>query len=222
MLTNYGPLGLIWFDRGIDTPQQAAEFVNLVRTLQPKCLVNGRVGNYGQELMGDYQDMGDNGMPTGGLDEYWETPQTLNTTWGYSKFDQEWKTPGERDSPPGGDREQGRELPAEHRADGRRHRFRRRALRCFGRSARGWKRTARASTGLRPALVEFPWGRCTVKGQNVYLHVFSWPADGTLRVSGLSNDVRAAYRLGDPSRKLAVNTRQRSDFDFARTGQAAR
>jgi hypothetical protein len=25
-------------------------------------------------------------MPSGGLEEYWETPQTLNTTWGYSKF----------------------------------------------------------------------------------------------------------------------------------------
>src|SRR5450759_2886190 len=79
LLTNYGPLGLVWFDRGIDTPRQAAEFVNLVRTLQPKCLINGRVGNYGQELMGDYQDMNDNGMPTGGLEEAWETPQTLNT-----------------------------------------------------------------------------------------------------------------------------------------------
>jgi alpha-L-fucosidase len=37
--------------------------------------------------------MNDNGMPTGGLQEYWETPQTLNTTWGYSRFDQQWKTP---------------------------------------------------------------------------------------------------------------------------------
>ena len=67
--------------------------MNLVRSIQPQCLMNGRVGNYGHELMGDYQNMNDNGMPTGGLDEYWETPQTLNTTWGYSKFDQEWKTP---------------------------------------------------------------------------------------------------------------------------------
>ncbi len=94
LLTNYGPLGLIWFDRGMDTPQHAPEFADLVHSIQPQCLINGRIGSYKQELMGDYQDMNDNGMPSGGLEEDWETPQTLNTTWGYSKFDQDWKTPG--------------------------------------------------------------------------------------------------------------------------------
>ena len=79
----------------MDTNEHAQEFVNLVHTLQPQCLINGRVGGYGEDLLGDYQDMNDNGMPSGGLQEYWETPQTLNTTWGYSKFDQQWKTPGE-------------------------------------------------------------------------------------------------------------------------------
>src|ERR1035438_2961692 len=78
----------------MDTPEHALQFVNLVRTLQPACLINGRVGSYGEELLGDYQDLNDNGMPTGGLEEYWETPQTLNTTWGYSQFDQQWKSPG--------------------------------------------------------------------------------------------------------------------------------
>ena len=33
----------------------------------------------------------DNGMPTGGLDQYWETPETLNETWGYSRFDRSGK-----------------------------------------------------------------------------------------------------------------------------------
>ena len=121
LLTGYGPLGLIWFDRGIDTTEQAASFVKLVRELQPQCLINGRVGTYGQELMGDYQDMNDNGMPTGGLEEYWETPQTLNTTWGYSKFDQQWKTPANVIQRLVEIVGQGRQLPAEHRADGGRH-----------------------------------------------------------------------------------------------------
>ena len=51
--------------------------------LQPECLVNGRVGHYDKELLGDYQSMTDNGMPIGGIEEYWETPQTLNEPWGY-------------------------------------------------------------------------------------------------------------------------------------------
>ena len=76
LLTNYGPLGLVWFDRGMDTPEHAQEFADIVHTLQPRCLINGRIGSYRQDLMGDYQDMGDNGMPAGGLEEDWETPQT--------------------------------------------------------------------------------------------------------------------------------------------------
>jgi alpha-L-fucosidase len=69
------------------------QFVKPVRTLQPGCLINGRVGDYGEEPLGDYQDLNDTGMPTGELEEYWETPQTLVSTWGYSQFDQQWKSP---------------------------------------------------------------------------------------------------------------------------------
>ena len=95
LLTNYGPLGIVWFDRGMYTQEQGKEFADLVHTLQPGCLVNGRVGHYDKELLGDYQSMTDNGMPIGGIEEYWETPQTLNDTWGYSKQDQNWKSPEE-------------------------------------------------------------------------------------------------------------------------------
>ncbi len=204
LLTNYGSLGLVWFDRGINTPQQAADFVKLVRSLQPQCLINGRVGNYGQELMGDYQNMNDNGMPTGGLEEYWETPQTLNTTWGYSKFDQQWKTVGNVI-----------QRLVEIVSKGGNY------LLNIGPDADGvipppsvatlekvgaWMRENGESiygTSACP-LPEFPWGRCTVKGQKIYLHVFSWPADATLRVSGLNNEVRSAYLLREPSRKLPV------------------
>jgi hypothetical protein len=51
---------------------------------------------------------------------------------------------------------------------------------------------------------QFPWGRCTVKGERVYLHAFQRPADGVLRVGGLRNEVRAAYLLQAPGRKLEV------------------
>jgi len=63
------------------TPEQGREFVDIVHSLQPATLINGRVGNYEQEFLGDYQNMNDNGMPPGGLKENWETPQTLNDTW---------------------------------------------------------------------------------------------------------------------------------------------
>ncbi len=43
LLTGYGPLGLIWFDHGMYTVQQAEQMVDLVHSLQPRCLVNSRV-----------------------------------------------------------------------------------------------------------------------------------------------------------------------------------
>ena len=205
LLTGYGPLGLIWFDRGMDTTEQAKRFIDLVHELQPECLINGRVGNYGHELLGDYQNMNDNGMPAGGMDEYWETPQTLNGTWGYSKFDQEWKTPAnviqrmvEIVSKGGnyllniGPMADGT-IPAPSVA----------VLEKVGE----WMRRNGESiygTGACP-VGQFPWGRCTVKGERVYLHAFQRPADGVLRVGGLRNDVRTAYALQTPGRKLAIS-----------------
>ena len=115
LLTDYGPIGLVWFDRGLYTTEQAQDFVQLVRGIQPACLINGRVGHYEQELMGDYQNMNDNGMPAGGIEEDWETPQTLNETWGYSRFDTNWKKPGGHRPAPRRDRQQGRQLRAQHR-----------------------------------------------------------------------------------------------------------
>lgn len=48
------------------------------------------------------------------------------------------------------------------------------------------------------------WGRCTKKvhkkGTTLYLHVFDWPTNGKLEVTGLKNEVRKAYLLADPKR----------------------
>jgi alpha-L-fucosidase len=208
LLTGYGPLGLVWFDRGMDTAQHAQQFVDMVHTLQPRCLINGRVGNYGRELMGDYQDMNDNGMPSGGLEEYWETPQTLNTTWGYSKFDQQWKSAGNviqrlveivskggnylLNIGPMGDGS----IPAASVA----------TLQKVG----VWmSKNSQSIYGSSACpLPDSPWGRCTVNGTTIYLHVFSWPSDAILRVPALQNEVQSAYLLSDPSHKLKVSPDQ--------------
>ena len=55
-------------------------------------------------------------------------------------------------------------------------------------------------------LPEQPWGRITVKGDKLYLHVFTWPGDGVLRLPGLKNNLREAYALADPSGKLALHS----------------
>ena len=204
LLTRYGPISVVWFDRGMDTIEHATQFRNIVRGIQPACLINGRIGSYGQDLIGDYQDMNDNGIPSGGLQEYWEAPQTLNTTWGYSKFDQQWKTPGDvihrlvEIVSKGGNYL----LNVGPMADGTIPEQSVRTLQKVG----AWMRVNGESiygTSASPLLPQ-PWGRTTAKGSKLYLHVFSWPADNKLPLPGLTNKVVDAYTLANPGVKLGV------------------
>jgi alpha-L-fucosidase len=91
LLTSYGPVALIWFDTPrMMTGDRASRFTQLVRTLQPTTLIDGRLGE-----AGDYVSTGDNVIPGEVRSEAWETPATLNHTWGYRSDDHDWKSPGE-------------------------------------------------------------------------------------------------------------------------------
>ena len=204
LLSGYGPIGLVWFDRGMYNQEQALDFIKLVRDLQPSALINGRVGHYGQEFLGDYQSMSDNGMPPGGLDEYWETPVTLNRTWGFSKFDTLWKHPETvilqlvaavsrggnylLNIGPEGDGK----IPDE-------------VFRIFKKVGSWLERNSESiyGTSANP-FGELPWGFCTVKENKLYLFVRDWPKNKELEFKGLQNQVKSAYLLSDNSKKLTV------------------
>jgi alpha-L-fucosidase len=93
LLTGYGPVALLWFDTprmmSGDHSERADRFTRLVRSLQPKTLIDGRLG-----VKGDYVTTGDNVIPDEVQSEAWETPATINHTWGYKKDDVDWKSPG--------------------------------------------------------------------------------------------------------------------------------
>jgi len=91
LLTKYGPVALIWFDTPrMMTPERAKRFTDIVRTLQPNTLIDGRLG-----AAGDYVSTGDNAIPSAVRGEAWEVPATLNHTWGYRTDDPDWKSPGD-------------------------------------------------------------------------------------------------------------------------------
>lgn len=89
LLTQYGPLGAVWFD----TPDQitAAHSVELrkfILALQPDCLINARIGNQ----QGDY-DIHEQKIPENAIHRPWEACLTINRRWGYDKNDDQWKSP---------------------------------------------------------------------------------------------------------------------------------
>jgi alpha-L-fucosidase len=89
LLSNYGPICLIWFDTArMMTGDRGPRFVDIVHTLQPATLIDGRLG-----VPGDYRSMGDNSIPNQVVQGDWEVPATLNHTWGFKKDDTDWKTP---------------------------------------------------------------------------------------------------------------------------------
>ncbi|MBQ6246433.1 MAG: alpha-L-fucosidase [Kiritimatiellae bacterium] len=91
ILTQYGDICLIWFDIGFTpTKEQSNSLYDMVRALQPGCLINSRIG-CGKC---DYTSAGDNEIPNDDKSGMlYETPATINNTWGYKPTDQDWKTP---------------------------------------------------------------------------------------------------------------------------------
>lgn len=89
LLTNYGDICCLWFDTpGNISPEQAKDISDLVKKLQPACLINSRIG----AGLGDYGVMGDNQIPPGVLDGTWECPATMNHSWGFHCTDSTWKS----------------------------------------------------------------------------------------------------------------------------------
>ncbi|WP_293891963.1 MULTISPECIES: alpha-L-fucosidase [unclassified Sphaerochaeta] len=90
LLSNYGPICELWMDMGAPTEAQSQEVYDLVQTLQPHCMVNGRIWNDRQ----DFLTMGDNQLPTVPLNCPWQTPASIyKETWGYRS----WQVRGDKD-----------------------------------------------------------------------------------------------------------------------------
>ncbi|MBQ7444959.1 MAG: alpha-L-fucosidase [Clostridia bacterium] len=90
ILTKYGDLCLIWFDVPVTlSKDQTDELYRMVKKYQPDCLVNSRIGNG----YGDYESAEDNFIPdANALDRLYESPCTMNDSWGYKYYDNNWKS----------------------------------------------------------------------------------------------------------------------------------
>ncbi|MFZ2653780.1 MAG: alpha-L-fucosidase [Victivallales bacterium] len=92
LCSNYGQLSVLWFDVPYRIPADLSRALReTVKSLQPECLISSRIGNG----FGDYESWPDNRYPEHHTEGLWECCLTMNNTWGYSKYDTDFKKPGE-------------------------------------------------------------------------------------------------------------------------------
>ena len=89
LLTNYGPIAVIWFDTPRNIPiEWTKKFHDTIRSIQPDTLINSRLGQGGYQ---DYLSRDDNDIPPQVRPGAWETAATMNKTWGFRKDGGAWK-----------------------------------------------------------------------------------------------------------------------------------
>jgi alpha-L-fucosidase len=224
LLTEYGPIGVLWFDgEWISewTAEEGIDLYNYVRSLQPGIIINNRVGkgrngmaglNKDPDAAGDFgtpeQEIPPTGLP--GID--WESCMTMNDNWGFASRDSNWKStsalvrnlidiaskggnyllnvgPTSLGTIPDASILRLEEIG--------------KWMNRYGESIYGTQASPFDST---------PWGRSTQKhladGKTViYFHVFEWPADGSLLVTGLGSKPSSARLLGDQAGTPAITYR---------------
>jgi alpha-L-fucosidase len=201
------------------TAERSQRFIDLVRKLQPACLIDGRLGS-----AGDYRSMGDNAIPNVVVREDWEVPATLNKTWGFKKDDTDWKPPSELIfklvdivSKGGnyllnvGPTAEGLIPQASQdnlRAVGRWLKVNGESIygagpTPFGAELGAFSETVKDKKGNPAFQASTDW-RCTTEPGKLYIHFFKWPGT-SFELRGIQEDVIRAYLLADTRhRPLAV------------------
>jgi len=98
LIERYQP-DMFWFDTWSNgaknqvTTARRDQLINLIREKAPKCMINGRIASH-DPAGADFISMGDNQFPDGNNAPKvpWETPGTMNHSWGYHRLDFQWRT----------------------------------------------------------------------------------------------------------------------------------
>jgi alpha-L-fucosidase len=206
LITQYDP-AVLWFDgEWIKewTEPQGRELYNCVRSLKPDIIINNRVGKGRSDIKGLTKEgyAGDfhtpeQEIPSTGLPNVdWESCMTLFYHWGYHRDYQKWLRPSEKYIQELADivsKGGNLLLNIGPMPDGLFPEPCTQRLLDMG----DWlKHNGESIYGTKASPFEkLPWGRCTQKPGKLYFHVFDWPTDGYLVVTGLENQVKTAYLL---------------------------
>jgi alpha-L-fucosidase len=208
ILSNYGKIDILWWDTPKNMTKERAEKFLPVISKYPDLITNNRLGG---GIKGDLETPEQFIPATGFPGRNWEVCMTMNDTWGYKSWDDNWKSGedlllklSEIVSKGGnfllnvGPTSEG--LIPQESID---------RLKYVGR----WmKVNGDAVYGTTASPFPYlPWGRATKKDNMVYLHVYDWPKDQQL-ILPVKNKVRKAYLLANPQKNLPVKSKNGKSF----------
>jgi alpha-L-fucosidase len=222
LMSNYGPVDIIWWDfskEGAEGPfWRADELMAQVRELQPDIISNNRLyritpphesadANRLKEWKAEQGDITtpEQHIPSTGVEGVdWEVCMTMNSTWGYSDHDHNWKTDKKLIQnlidivSKGGNYL----LNIGPKGDGSVPEDSLKSMHAIGR----WMDVNSDSIyGTTASPYDKPeWGRYTKKGQTLYAHVFDWPEDGKLKIPTGEAQFSRAYLLVDKDVSLPI------------------
>lgn len=208
LMKNY-EIDLVWFDTPIQmTIERAQQFTDIVRKYRPDCVINSRLIQKGRNKvlqenlkLFDYISVGDKEVPTQKLPLYFESPDSVSTSYGYKTY---------------GRHEYHTEVEMIHRlvstvcAGGNyllnngpmgNGKIDPEAVRLYG-VIGDWLKVNGESifdTRRNPLAYRPEWGNCTVSkdGRTLYLHVLEWPAGRSISVDGMPGIASSAVFMAN-------------------------
>lgn len=211
LLTNYGSIDILWYDFSVAANERFAgkgretwrseELIKLVRSLQPKIILNDRL-QIDQDVKTPEQYQPREWVKVDGRPVVWEACQTFSGSWGYHRDEESWKSLDQLVRMLVDTVSKGGNLLLNVGPTGRGE-FDARALDRLAGMGAWMKRHSRSIYGCTQAPPEFicpPDCRYTYNPETnrLYLHVFSWPFRH-LHLEDMADRVEYAQLLHDAS-----------------------